>query len=262
MTSKHNFGSNILICALCVALLAIGTTALGGSISVYGPTSPSQNETDLLTGDENDATKSREVIHTDTQEFAVGQSFQLPGSGSDTYSVDGFYLKSATSEDFDIYTANLEVKVFQGIASSATLLQTSSIDLKDDLGDGTALSDISSNEWFKLTLDSPVSMTGGQTYSFLMFITASSGANNDHKWGIRRDNTNGGFYADGTQWLGKNGTGSWDANNWPSNTWDGVLDDGADYMFYVTGAVPEPSSLILLGLGFSLICVPRRRRRL
>jgi hypothetical protein len=247
MNTRHT-----LITAI-VAGFASGP-ALAATAIVYGLDSPSA-EADILTGGEGSQTRSREVIHTDTQQFVIGQNFQLPGS--ETYAVTGVYLKSGSGEDWDIYSANLELKLFSGSGSPAgtVLLDEVSFDLAGQ-GNGTGTNDVLANEWVHFTLGTGVTMTGGQDYSFLLFFPASSGPNNDHKWAFRRDDS--GIYADGNQWEGRhNATPAYDAADWPTNPWNNVLADGNDdFMFYVTGSVvPEPSvaALLLPVLGIGLL---------
>ncbi|VGO15431.1 hypothetical protein PDESU_04014 [Pontiella desulfatans] len=213
-----------------VATVSITVEALPDMPTVIsiGSTSPAGGS-NILTGAEGAQTRSREVIRTDTQQFAVGQSFQLadlqPG---ESYALTEIYLKSKTSENFDAYSDQLQIKVFTNSAGSAQLLNTYSYDL-GALGDGTAASDVAGGDWVKFSLGDGLTLNGGGSYSFLVFFDGTDAAN---KWGFFRDDS--GIYADGNQWE----CTTYDVADWASNPWNGVVaDSNDDFMFYVAGDV-------------------------
>ena len=196
-----------------------------------GPTSPAGGA-DILTGGEGAQTRLREVIRTDTQQIAIGQSFQLGAlQAGESCRLTDICLKSATAENFDDYSGQLQIRIFAGTQNSSNELATYSCNLASH-GDGTAANEIAANDWVRFSLGPGLTLPAGGTYSFLMFFDASSGANSIHKWGFRRDNS--GIYGDGNQFE----CTSYMAADWDSDPWNNVVAmNGDDFMFYVAGVV-------------------------
>ncbi|MDF7822678.1 Ig-like domain-containing protein [Pontiellaceae bacterium B12227] len=218
-----------------VSITVAALPEVAGIVSI-GSASPSGGS-NILAGAEGSETRSREVIRTDSQQFVVGQSFQLealhPGQ---TYELSELYLKSRTAEDFDEYSDLLQIKVFTNTQAGATLLGTWSFDLAT-LGDGTGANEVAAYEWVRFSLGDGLTLDAGGTYSFLMFFDGSSGPNDINKWGFMRDDS--GIYAEGNQWEGRNtASPAYVASDWTSNPWNNVLaDSNDDFMFYIGGSV-------------------------
>ncbi|VGO18663.1 Sip1-related alpha-galactosidase [Pontiella sulfatireligans] len=196
-----------------------------------GPISPSGGA-HVLAGGEGSQTRQREVIRTDTQQIAIGQSFSLaglpPGGGQ---KLSAIYFKSASAENFDAYSGQLQIKVFAGTQNSSNELATYSCNLAS-FGDGTSANEVDANDWVRFSLGSGLVLDAVGTYSFLMFFDESSGSNQIHKWGFRRDNS--GIYTEGTLFE----CTSYAVEDWNSNAWNNVLAmNSDDFMFYVSGAV-------------------------
>ncbi len=213
------------------ATVSITVTALPSTATVVsiGGTSPSGGS-NILAGGEGTQTRQRETIRTDSQQFAIGQSFQLaavqPGEG---YRLTDIYLKSASSENFDASPSQLQLKVFTG-APGTNLLKTYSYDLAA-LGDGTVANEIAANDWVEFHLGSGLSLDAGGTYSFLLFFDSTADAN---KWGFRRDDS--GIYAGGNQFE----CTSYNVADWISNPWNNVVaDSNDDFMFHIAGSVVQ-----------------------
>ena len=187
----------------------------------------------ILAGFENAQTKIREVIHTDSQQFAVGQSFKLPELPTgDTYVLTNLYMQSGSSENFDNYSSGIQLKVFAGSGGQAIPVAHYSYDLPA-MGGGSSAAEVSTGDWVQFSLGDGLALDAGGTYSFLLFFPDSSGANGIHKWAFRRDN-GGNSYTDGEQFENT----SYVASDWSDNPWNNVAAvASADFMFHISGSI-------------------------
>lgn len=217
------------------ATVSITVKADSGTATVVsiGGTSPAGGA-NILAGGEGTQTRQREVIRTDSQQIVIGQSFALGSLPlGERYKLTDIFLKSATSEDFDAYPGQLQIKIFSGIGNSSNELAIYSCDLAAS-GDGTAAAEVAGNDWVRFSLGSGLTLDADGSYSFLIFFDGSSGANDIHKWGFRRDNS--GIYAEGNQFEDT----SYAVADWDANPWNDVLAMTADdFMFYVAGSVVQ-----------------------
>ncbi|VGO15401.1 hypothetical protein PDESU_03984 [Pontiella desulfatans] len=240
-----------------IALASVAAfAAQAGIMTNVGSTAPTGYT--VGSGDTS-TTRSREVIRTDTQQFVIGQSFSLGALGAgDDYKLTDLYMKSGSAEDWDIYSGNLQIRIFSGTSGAA--LGSFSFDVSAQ-GDGTAANDVTANEWVKFTLDSGLVVADDASYSFLMTFDSSSGANNDHKWGFRRDST--GVYAGGNQFEGRNNA-SYNIADWDTGggtEWNNVSSiANDDFLFAVDATViPEPATLGLVAAFGGAVLFIRRR---
>ena len=201
---------------------------------------------------------TREVIHTDTQKFLLGQSFtlsaaQVAGGG---FQLGEIFLKSANSKNFTNFVGNFEITVYQGEGAGATLLDTYSFDMASFTdGDTNTIYDVHTGDWVRFTLDGGgANLTTEGVYSFLMFWDQSSGANSLNKWAFYRSPNPGDVYAGGVQYENT----AFVVTDWPATAWTGTTAANAgvrDLGFYVGEAlvgnqppVANPQSLSIFGV--------------
>lgn len=214
---------------MMAALTAMAAgSALAGNVTVLTSTDPGGG---ALIGIDAGTSASREVNHTDTQKFLLGQSFTVPGGG---YQLGEVFLKSSNSKNFTNFVGNFQISIYQGEGAGASLLGTSSFDMASFTdGDTNTAYDVEAGDWVRFTLDGGgINLPAAGNYSFLMFWEDSSGANSRNKWGFYRSPNPGDVYAGGVQYEDTTFAPSdWPVSAWASTTAanDGVRDLG----FYV-----------------------------
>lgn len=179
-----------------------------GLMTDVGRTDPAVENPDLIGTAE--AGALREVIRTDSQTFAIGQSFTL----AEDETVSEIYLQNVLAKDFSNFSGGVEIKVFSGEGATATHLHTSIFDV--DFNNQTGV-DIGDDSWVRFSLqDGGVDLPAGAN-SFLVFWTQKASGN---KWGFSRNKTDG--YAGGVQYEYPVQAGDaypqWETDPWASVT--------------------------------------------
>ncbi len=248
---------------IAVAMVVVTNQSLAAVITNLGTANPSGGLIEQFQG--GGTARAQRSSSTDNVHRIFGQTFFAP----QLMTFESLALKATNGRDFTGESANLEIKVFDMIAATATddngLPDSDNVLLGAFSYDASSLS-YGGGEWLQFGFDTPLLLEPGGLYGFLVFWSGATTVSNPF-FDVAHSQVNGNQIPGTMRWISTTiHPAGYNAANWNgANPWSGIQTANnttdADLTFVVFGqVVPEPHTYWLAVCGGLLVLFTVRRR--